>query len=70
MLRKRTNRISISPSAMEVMVKNYEDGIIEIEEFINLLALFGKTPFDFGFEEDIPDIDWENFFAAGEDNEG
>jgi Zn-dependent peptidase ImmA (M78 family) len=70
LLLKRTNRISISPSAMEVIVKNYEDGIIEIEEFAKLLALFGKTPFDFGFEEGIPDIDWEDFFAGGDEDEG
>lgn len=50
LLNKKTKTVGISNSVIETIISNYEDGLIEEEEFIDKLELFGKKPEDFGFE--------------------
>lgn len=49
LLNRKTQKINISASALEVIIKNYEDGDIDESEFANTLRLFNKVPEDLGF---------------------
>lgn len=73
LLNNKTNKKGISGKVMEIMIQNYEDGYLTDDEFVNLLALFEKTPSDFGFDlsisnEDLDDL--ENLYGGGTPREG
>jgi Zn-dependent peptidase ImmA (M78 family) len=60
-----TNSIGTSPKDIEIIIRNFEDGIIDEDKFINTLSLFNQKPDDFGykFEASNEDIDeFEEFF--------
>jgi len=67
-LNNPTNRIGTSPRALEVIIKNFEDSIINEDAFVSILEQFGKKPSDFGFDlivssEDVEEF--ETFFSGG-----
>lgn len=71
MLNTSTNTIGTSPKDIEIIIRNFEDNIIDEDAFLDTLNLFNKKPADFGYEIKISkeDIDeFENFFN-GEINE-
>ena len=45
----KTKRNRISTHVLEIIIQNYEDGIIAEDEFVDCLEVFGHTPEDFGF---------------------
>ncbi len=49
-LNTTTNDLSASPKHIEVIVRNFEDNIIDEDKFIDTLSLFGKKPDDFGYD--------------------
>lgn len=68
LLNKKTRTVGISSRVTETIISNYEDGLIDDDEFIETLALFGKKPEDFGFEMDVEiDDDLKDMFESGDD---
>lgn len=71
-LNTQTRNISASPKGIEVIVRNFEDDLINEDKFADTLSLFGKSPEDFGYvytisEEDMDEL--EAFFDGEVENE-
>ena len=67
-LNKATNNIGTSPKDIEIIIRNFEDELIDEDKFTNTLALFNKKPDDFGYEFEVSDEDideFEDFFNGG-----
>lgn len=67
-----TNHVGTSPKDIEIIIRNFEDNIIDEDKFINSLSIFDKKPDDFGYkiEVSIEDIDeFEEFFNGEVDDE-
>lgn len=67
-----TNIIGTSAKDIEVIIRNFEDNIIDEDTFASTLKLFGKTPDDFGYsvivsDEDLDEID--AYFDEEKDDE-
>lgn len=68
LLNKKTKSIGISNKVIETIISNYEDGLIDENEFVKNLALFGKKPYDFGFGMDVEfDDDLKDLFESEDD---
>ena len=68
LLNKKTRTVGISNRVIEIIISNYEDGLIDDDEFIETLALFGKKPEDFGFEMEAEiDDDLKDMFESEDD---
>ncbi|NLK29404.1 MAG: ImmA/IrrE family metallo-endopeptidase [Clostridiales bacterium] len=67
-LNKATNNIGTSPKDIEIIIRNFEDRLIDEDKFMNTLALFNKKPDDFGYEFEVSDEDIDEFeeFFNGE----
>ncbi len=52
LLNKRTKTVGVSNRVIETIISNYEDRLIDDDEFVHTLALFNKKPEDFGFDMD------------------
>ena len=57
---------------IEVIIRNFEDNLIDEDKFVETLSLFNHTPDEFGYEvtisqEDIDEL--EDFFGMGDDDE-
>lgn len=52
MLNTQTLTTGISNGVLDVIVRNYEDGIITYDEFSEALSTYGKMPGDFGYTND------------------
>lgn len=65
-----TRSIGSSPKAIEVILRNFENGLIDEDQFVSILNLFDKDPNDYGYEIAISqdDIDEFNNFFEGWDN--
>ncbi|WP_347489755.1 ImmA/IrrE family metallo-endopeptidase [Desulfoscipio sp. XC116] len=64
-LNTATNNIGTSPKDIEVIIRNFEDNIIDEDKFINTLSLFNKNPHDYGYNIEVSDEDaneFEEFF--------
>ena len=67
-MNKRTKTIGVSNIVIETIISNYEDGLIDEDEFVHTLALFDKRPEDFGFDIDVEmDDDLKDFFESEDD---
>ena len=65
LLNKKTKSIGISNNVLETIINNYEDGLIDDDEFAKLLALFDKKPDDYGFEiVDELDDELKEYFGS------
>jgi Zn-dependent peptidase ImmA (M78 family) len=53
LLNSKTMKKGVDGSDLETVVRNYEDGVISITDFIESLEMFDKKIQDFGIEEDI-----------------
>ena len=53
LLNKKTKTTGVSNRIVETVINNYEDGLIDDDEFVNTLIMFGKEPDDFGFHMDV-----------------
>ncbi len=68
LLNKRTKTVGVSNRVIETIISNYEDRLIDDDEFVHTLALFDKRPEDFGFDMDAEmDDDLKDFFESGDD---
>ena len=60
-LNTATNNIGTSPKDIEIIIRNFEDGIIDEDKLINTLNLFNKKPDDFGYKFEVSDEDIDEF---------
>lgn len=68
LLNKRTKTVGVSNRVVETIISNYEDGLIDDDEFVRTLAMFDKRPEDFGFDMDAEiDDDLKDFFESEDD---
>jgi len=61
-----TNNVGTSPAHIEIIIRNFEDGMLDEEGFASTLELFGKKPNDFGYDLQVPDEeldDLKTFFT-------
>lgn len=71
-LNTATNNIGTSPKDIEIIIRNFEDNVIDEDKFINTLRLFDKKPDDFGYKIEVSDEDideFEEFFNEEIDDE-
>lgn len=48
LLNKKTKTVGVSNRVTETIISNYEDALIDEDEFVSTLAMFNKKPEDFG----------------------
>lgn len=70
-LNKATNNIGTSPNNIEIIIRNFEDNLIDEDKFADTLSLFNKIPDNFGYEITVSDedIDELDAFFDGEGND-
>lgn len=71
-LNKPTNNIGTSPNEIEIIIRNFEDNLIDEDKFAEALSLFNRTPDEFGYEITVSDDDLEEldaFFSGENDDE-
>ncbi|WP_026896064.1 ImmA/IrrE family metallo-endopeptidase [Clostridiisalibacter paucivorans] len=71
-LNQPTKNIGTSPNKIEVIIRNFEDNLIDEDKFAETLSLFNKTPDEFGYEikvsqDDLDELD--AFFSEEDDDE-
>lgn len=71
-LNSATNTVGTSPKDIEIIIRNFEDNIIDEDKFTDTLLLFNKRPDDFGYDINISKEDIDEFegFFSGDDDEG
>ena len=71
-LNSATNNIGTSSKNIDIVIRNFEDNIIDESQFSEVLNLFGKKTDDFGYKIEVSpeDIDeFKNFFNGEVKNE-
>lgn len=55
---------------IDIIVRNFEDGLISEDKLADTLGLFGKSPDDFGYKVIVSNEDEEEFdtFFSGENS--
>jgi len=71
-LNQPTNNIGTSPNKIELIIRNFEDGLIDENKFSETLRLFNRTPDEFGYgtnvsQEDLDELD--DYFGSENDDE-
>ncbi len=71
-LNKPTMNIGSSQNEIEIIIRNFEDQLIDEDKFAEILSLFNRTPDEFGYEmkvsqEDLDEL--ETFFSGQDDDE-
>jgi Zn-dependent peptidase ImmA (M78 family) len=71
-LNTTTKSVGSSPRAIETILRNFEDGLIDEDTFVRLLGRFKKCPSDYGYEISISqdDMDEMHDFIEGWDHDG
>ncbi len=72
-LNAATNAVGTSPYDIEIIIRNFEDNLMDEDMFADALSLFNKTPGDFGYEVTVSDEDLDelnNFLSSEGDDEG
>ena len=68
LLNKKTKTVGVSNRVIETIISNYEDGLIDDDEFVRTLAMFDKKPEDYGLCMDAEiDDELKDFFESGDD---
>lgn len=49
-LNQQTKNIGTSPNEIEIIIRNFEDNLIDEDKFAETLGLFNRTPDEFGYE--------------------
>ena len=67
-----TKTVDSSPLAIEAVLRNFEDALIDEDTFVSLLGLFNKSPSDYGYEVSISEEDRAEIddFIEGWNHEG
>lgn len=71
-LNKPTLNIGTSPNEIEIIIRNFEDNLIDEDKFAATLSLFNRTPAEFGYEIEVSQDDLnelEAFFSGEGDSE-
>jgi len=70
-LNQPTKNIDTSPNEIEIIIKNFEDNLIDEDKFAETLSLFNRTPDEFGYEIKVSqdDLDELDAFFSGEDDD-
>jgi len=71
-LNTKTKNIGTSANDIEIIIRNFEDHLIDEDKFADTLSLFNKSPDDFGYEITVSDEDMDEldaFFNGEDDNE-
>jgi Zn-dependent peptidase ImmA (M78 family) len=70
-LNTATKTIGSSPSAIEIILRNFENSLIDEDTFARTLGLFDKSPSDYGYEISVSqdDLDELRDFFEDEDHE-
>lgn len=71
-LNKPTLNIGTSPNEIEIIIRNFEDNLIDEHKFAETLSLFNREPADFGYEIEVSQVDLtelEDFFSGEDDSE-
>jgi Zn-dependent peptidase ImmA (M78 family) len=58
-LNTATNTVGTSPKDIEIIIRNFEDNIIDEDKFADTLLLFNRKPEDFGYEINVPEEDMD-----------
>ena len=71
-LNQPTKNIGTSPNIIEIIIRNFEDNLIDEDTFAETLSIFNRTPKEFGYEiivsqDDIDEL--ESFFSGEDDDE-
>ncbi len=68
-LNSATNTVGTSPKNIEIIIRNFEDNIIDEDKFADTLLLFKKNPEQFGYEINVSEEDIDEFekFFSGEE---
>jgi Zn-dependent peptidase ImmA (M78 family) len=71
-LNKPTMTIGSSQNEIEIIIRNFEDNLIDEDKFAETLSFFNRTPEEFGYkinvaQEDIDEL--EDFFSGEDDDE-
>jgi hypothetical protein len=65
-LNSKTNRIGTSMKDIDIILRNYEDGLLSEDELVETLKLFAKVPVDFGFDVSVEiDSEFDSFLTKG-----
>ncbi|MEG0721288.1 MAG: ImmA/IrrE family metallo-endopeptidase [Lachnospiraceae bacterium] len=67
LLNRKTKTIGVSNRVIETIISNYEDGLIDDDEFVGILNMFEKKPEDFGFDMNVEyhaESQSEDFFGC------
>ncbi len=71
-LNQPTKNIGTSPNEIEIIIRNFEDNLINEDSFAETLSIFNKTPDEFGYEVNVSqdDLDeFDAFFSEEDDDE-
>lgn len=64
-----TRTIGSSPSAIETILRNFENGLIDEDSFAEILGLFNKNPSDYGYEISVSKDDLDEISDLFEDED-
>jgi len=59
-----TKTVGSSPRAIETIVRNFEDDLIDEDAFARLLGRFKKNPADYGYEISISQDDIDEMYCV------
>lgn len=70
-LNQPIKNIGTSPNEIEIIIRNFEDHLIDEDKFAETLSLFNRTPDEFGYEIKVSqeDLDELDAFFSGEDDD-
>ncbi len=68
-LNKSTLNYGTTAKEVEVIIRNFEDGLIDEDSFADTLKLFGKTPDEFGYSIEVDDDEFDNYFGGEDEDE-
>lgn len=70
-LNSKTNSIGTSMRDIDIIIRNFEDGLINEDKLTDTLSLFNKSPDDFGYKVNVSNEDEEEFnaFFSGENSD-
>jgi Zn-dependent peptidase ImmA (M78 family) len=65
-LNNKSNMIGTSMKYIDIIIRNFEDGLINEDKLADTLSLFNKKPDDFGYKVVVSDDEeFDSFFAGG-----
>jgi Zn-dependent peptidase ImmA (M78 family) len=71
-LNSKTNSIGTSMRDIDIIIRNFEDGLIDEDVLTDTLSLFDKSPDNFGYKVNVSNEDEEEFnafFSGGSSDE-